>query len=426
MKVNDYMSKRVDVVFPDSSVQDVARLIFGRGINGVPVCEDKKLVGFITERDILAQFYPSIQEYVEDPLNATDFEAMEEKASEIFEKKALEIMSESLVTVNPNTPLLRAQSLMFIHKVGRLPVVNEDEELVGILSKSDIFRAVVGNKLELQQNEEYNDWLSKRYYGTVDWKNRLSLEMPDLVKVFRANKVKSIIDIGCESGEHTIALAKLGYTVVGVERSRAMTRRAKEKLAALSQPIAERIRFYGGELEDFIEKGTFKDQPFQAALFLGNTISHNPHNFEDVIKQTEKLLTGAKVMIFQITNFEKIFKTLNRLVSFNVVSADYAASQYAEHIFLQYYDPSRDGGKTILKTFAIFDFDGKQWEFYGLRSALFAYATKERVTKALHAAGYRDIQFYGSDFDGRKWDRLFRKPYRPLQSDWLNIIARKE
>src|SRR3989344_5707604 len=207
MKVSDCMSKRVDVVHPDSSVQDVARLIFGRGINGVPVCEDKKLVGFITERDILAQFYPSIQEYVEDPLNATDFEAMEEKASEIFEKKALEIMSESLVTVNPNTPLLRAQSLMFIHKV------------------------------------------------------------------VRANKVKSIIDIGCESGEHTIALAKLGYTVVGVERSRAMTRRAKEKLAVLSQPIAERIRFYGGELEDFIEKGTFKDQPFQAALFLGNTIS---------------------------------------------------------------------------------------------------------------------------------------------------------
>lgn len=426
MKVADCMSKQVDFVGTDSLVQDVARLIFGRGINGVPVCEEKKLVGFITERDILAQFYPSIQEYVEDPLNATDFEAMEEKASEIFEKKALEIMSESPVTVSTNTPLLRAQSLMFIHKVGRLPVVNEDKELVGILSKSDIFRAVVGNKLELKQDEEYNDWLSKRYYKTVDWENRLSLELPDLLRVFRANKVKRILDIGCESGEHAIALAKLGYTVVGVERSRAMARRANEKLATLPQSIGERIRFYGEELEELIGKGVFKDQSFEGALFLGNTISHNPHNFEDVIKQTEKLLTGTKVMIFQITNFEKVFKTLNRLVSFNVVSADYEASQYAEHIFLQYYDPSRDGGKTILKTFAILDFDGKNWEFYGLRSATFAYATKEKVGKALRSCGYKDIQFYGSDFDGRKWDRLFRKPYRPLQSDWLNILAKKE
>ncbi|PJA00602.1 MAG: hypothetical protein COX78_00325, partial [Candidatus Levybacteria bacterium CG_4_10_14_0_2_um_filter_35_8] len=65
MKVQDVMSSRVDLVFTDTPVREVSRLIFGKGVNGVPVCNGKKIVGFITERDILAKFYPSMQEYIE-------------------------------------------------------------------------------------------------------------------------------------------------------------------------------------------------------------------------------------------------------------------------------------------------------------------------------------------------------------------------
>ena len=62
MKVSDVMSKQVDFVSTNTSVKDVCRLIFGRGINGVPVCKGKKVVGFVTERDILSKFYTSIQD----------------------------------------------------------------------------------------------------------------------------------------------------------------------------------------------------------------------------------------------------------------------------------------------------------------------------------------------------------------------------
>ena len=80
MKVSDAMSRHVDYVYKDTLLKDVAKLIFGRGVNGVPVVDHKKkLIGFVTEKDILSKFFPSMQEYIEDPFGSSDFEGMEQK-----------------------------------------------------------------------------------------------------------------------------------------------------------------------------------------------------------------------------------------------------------------------------------------------------------------------------------------------------------
>src|SRR3989338_3301107 len=98
MRVADVMSKHVDFVSENTKVEKLSLLIFGRGINGVPVCRNKKVIGFVTERDILSKFYPSIQEYVEDPFRSSDFEGMEIKVKEIFELNADQIMSKNPTT----------------------------------------------------------------------------------------------------------------------------------------------------------------------------------------------------------------------------------------------------------------------------------------------------------------------------------------
>ncbi|HZQ29459.1 MAG TPA: CBS domain-containing protein, partial [Patescibacteria group bacterium] len=84
MRVAEIMNKQVEFVTTETPVIDVSSLIFGRSINGVPVVENKKLVGFITERDILQKFFPKVSEYVEDPFREGNFETMEEKVDEIF------------------------------------------------------------------------------------------------------------------------------------------------------------------------------------------------------------------------------------------------------------------------------------------------------------------------------------------------------
>jgi CBS domain-containing protein len=164
------MSKTIDSVGVHESVENISRIIFGRGINGVPVVDnDNKVVGFITERDILNQFYPSVEEYIQDPLHESNFEDMEEKISHIFSLHAGEIMSKDPVTINGNVELLKAQSLMFIHKVGRLPVVDSEKHLVGMITKSDIFRSLVGDRLSHAEDEEYSDWMARHYPSFVNW-----------------------------------------------------------------------------------------------------------------------------------------------------------------------------------------------------------------------------------------------------------------
>lgn len=148
MKVINAMSKKVDSVSVSAKVGDVSRLIFVHKINGVPVTKGKKVVGFITERDILAKFFPSLHEYIQDPVNTSNFEKMEKRISEIFDLTAEKIMSRHPVTVHQDEPLLKAQSLMLAHKIGRLPVVDNRGRLIGIISKGDIFKVLVGNRLK--------------------------------------------------------------------------------------------------------------------------------------------------------------------------------------------------------------------------------------------------------------------------------------
>ncbi len=421
MKVADAMSRHVDHVSSDTKVKDVALLIFGRGINGVPVCKNRKVIGFITERDILSQFYPSLNEYAQDPFREGDFEGMEKKVNDIFEMTAHKIMSTNITRVTLNTPLLRAQSLMFIEKVGRLPVVDKSGNLIGIISKGDIFRALVGDRLLFTEDEDYNDWLSKTYYAAVDIEDRLSHEIPDLLKVFSQHKVKTILDIGCGTGDHTIDLARRGFNVVGIDRSHGMIQEANKRKQVLSEESLGKLKFYRGSFNDLESKFA---QSFDAVLILGNTLSHNPHNFQDVIKQAARYLSKDGILILQITNFDKVIKVKNRILSFNF--ARIPGEQNKEYGFLEFYDLPIERHKTILKTFAILASDGgRRWKSSGIRNSLMAYNNKESIGKILRRNGFTKVSSYGGAFDGRHWDYLFRKPFKVLESDWLNVVAIK-
>ncbi len=420
MKVAEVMSKHVDFVSENTKVEKLSLLIFGRGINGVPVCRNRKVVGFVTERDILSKFYPSIQEYVEDPFHSSDFEGMEKKVHEIFEMSADQIMSKNPTTVTPETPLLRAQSLMFIEKVGRLPVVDDKGNLVGIIAKGDIFRALIGDKLLFTEDEEYNDWLSKTYYASVDTENRLKHEMPDILKLFKENNIKSVLDIGCGTGDHVIELARKGFTAVGIDRSRGMISECNRKKQLVSEEVKKRVKFYCGDFEE--KMSNFKEK-FDAALFTGNTIPHNPHRYKEVIRKAADVLSKNGIMFFQITNFEKVLKVSKRFLSFNFTKVKEEKNR--EYGFLEFYDEPNEKEDTILKTFAILKSDGKRWKSSGVRNSLMAYVTKDNIRKILEKSGFSKISFYGGSFDGRNWDYLLRKPFDPLNSDWLNVVARR-
>ena len=418
MKVSDIMQHQVDFVETDISLSGVARLIFGRGINGVPVCKDKKVVGFITERDILAKFYPSMQEYIDDPAHSADFERMEEKLDEILSLPVSEIMSRAPITITTDTPLLRAQSTMMVEKIGRLPVVDEKGKLVGILSKSDIFKALVGEKLPFDEDEQFHDWLSRRYDVIVDQKKRLAKEIPDLVRLFKKEKVRNILDVGCGTGVHAIALAQEGFNIVGIDTSSRMIYVANEKRDALTDPVKENTQFIHAKYKEY--KGLDKVLPekFDAAIFMGSGLPHV--NTQQVLKEVSKVLNKNASIICQIANLEKVVKINKGFYDFNIRKSPFPEEK--EQVFLRFYDSKEEGFYT--QSICVFAKSLKKWIFKGLRTMIVYPLNQAKLKSYLAKIGFTNMKSYGGE-KGFYYDYLFRKPFKGMQSDVLVVVARR-
>ena len=129
MAVKDYMSKKVVYVSPDTTVAHATDIMRDKGLRRLPVIENDKLVGLVTENTIN--------------------EASPSKASSlsIYEMNYLlnktkigEVMVRDVVTVSPYAELEEAVYEMIQNKVGVLPVV-EGDQVYGIITDKDIFKA---------------------------------------------------------------------------------------------------------------------------------------------------------------------------------------------------------------------------------------------------------------------------------------------
>lgn len=149
MKVKNIFKKDFVSISPNATVYEAAKLIFGEHHMGLPVVtgKNKKLVGFITDQDITSDMFPSVKEIMEDYVHERDFEDMEKKIKPILAKKVKDVMSKRVISIHLEDPILKAESVMKIKDVRRLPVVDDKKYLVGIISKGDIFRALVRPEL---------------------------------------------------------------------------------------------------------------------------------------------------------------------------------------------------------------------------------------------------------------------------------------
>jgi CBS domain-containing protein len=118
--IRDLMTTNPRSVESGSTVVEAARLMRDEDAGLIPVCEGGKLVGTVTDRDIAIRVVAEGRE----PESIT----------------VGEIASRELVTIDPQQELDEALRLMARHQVRRLPVVEEDGELVGIVAQADIAR----------------------------------------------------------------------------------------------------------------------------------------------------------------------------------------------------------------------------------------------------------------------------------------------
>ena len=122
MKVKDVMHQGVTWVEPTISIREIARRMRDDDIGSIPIGENDRLVGIVTDRDIICRGVA----------NGADCNAL----------TARDVMSKPIIYCRADDDLELAIRIMEKNKIRRLPVIDKDKRLVGILALGDISEIV--------------------------------------------------------------------------------------------------------------------------------------------------------------------------------------------------------------------------------------------------------------------------------------------
>lgn len=137
MIVRDIMTRDVEVVRPDSAIQEAASKMKSLDVGSLPVCDNHRLLGVVTDRDIAVRAVAAGR----DPKTTTVSETMTPELIYCFEDE----------------PLREAAKLMERYQIRRLPILNREKHLVGIVSLGDLAVETDNEKLSGSVLEEISE-----------------------------------------------------------------------------------------------------------------------------------------------------------------------------------------------------------------------------------------------------------------------------
>ncbi len=132
MLVKNWMSKGVITVDADDSMSEATRIIKEQNIGMLPVMKNGKLVGVITDRDLKRA-------------SASDANSLEihELLYLLLKIKAEEVMSKDPITVPQDFTVEETAEILMKNKISGVPVVNEGGQVVGVITKNDLFKVMI-------------------------------------------------------------------------------------------------------------------------------------------------------------------------------------------------------------------------------------------------------------------------------------------
>jgi acetoin utilization protein AcuB len=132
MLVKNWMSKKVITVNADDTMQNAIYILQEQNIKILPVMDDANLVGIITDRDLKKA----------SPSDATTLD-MHELLFLVSKIKVRDLMKKPVYTAKPDDTVEEAAARLLEKKVSGLPVLDESDRLVGIITRSDLFRVLI-------------------------------------------------------------------------------------------------------------------------------------------------------------------------------------------------------------------------------------------------------------------------------------------
>jgi CBS domain-containing protein len=147
MQASDIMCTPVFSVAPDTPVKEIAALLLEKRISGVPVLEQGRLVGLVSEGDLLRRHEIGTHRARRPGswwlrmLSSADQTPADYVKTHA--QRAQDIMTREVITIAPETPLTEIAAMLESHGIKRVPVVR-DGELVGIVSRANLVQALAG------------------------------------------------------------------------------------------------------------------------------------------------------------------------------------------------------------------------------------------------------------------------------------------
>lgn len=144
MKCREIMTKSVRAAGPDATLREVAAMMRDGDMGAVPVVDGGKLIGIVTDRDIVVRAVAT---------------------GKAADSKIAEVMTTELFTVTPDDFVFEAIRLMGDKQVRRIPVVNNDGSLAGIIAMADV-------ALEMEDEREIAETLEEISSGSAFWSKK--------------------------------------------------------------------------------------------------------------------------------------------------------------------------------------------------------------------------------------------------------------
>jgi len=145
MHIKDVMTTDVVTVSTDDPVEKCAKLLQENDISGLPVVDKEgRVVGMITEGDLIRRASrieaPGYLEILGGLIYLGSPKKFVDELQRAMALEAGKMMSGEVVSIRPDQSLESAATLMVKHNINRLPVVDDEEKLVGIVSRRDIMK----------------------------------------------------------------------------------------------------------------------------------------------------------------------------------------------------------------------------------------------------------------------------------------------
>jgi len=147
------MLKNTTSVLPDCHLEEVIGIMAIHRINGIPIVDEgQKVIGFISQHDIIKELLPNYLGIINSNSFITEFIQLSKKLKEYANYKVEGFMKKNIITINEDDNEVMAADLLIRNKIHHLPVVRNGY-LVGIVTMRDLLKAMIEEEENDKQEE---------------------------------------------------------------------------------------------------------------------------------------------------------------------------------------------------------------------------------------------------------------------------------